>query len=105
MSRVCELSGKRVATGMNVSHSHIRTKRRFLPNLKKVRLMSDVLGRRVSFRIAVSTLRTIEHREGLDNHLLKTRDTDLSPRARRLKAEIKAKTPAGAPVPQIATGV
>ncbi len=95
MSRVCELSGKRVATGMNVSHSHIRTKRRFLPNLKKVRLMSDVLGRRVSFRIAVSTLRTIEHREGLDNYLLKTRDSALSPRARRLKAEIKARSTTG----------
>lgn len=91
MSRVCELSGKRVQTGMNVSHSHIRTKRLFRPNLRKVRLISDSLGRTVSFKIAMSTLRSVDHREGLDNYLLKAKDSELSTRARRLKAEIKKK--------------
>ncbi|RMF14041.1 MAG: 50S ribosomal protein L28 [Alphaproteobacteria bacterium] len=91
MSRVCELSGKRVATGMNVSHSHRRTKRRFKPNLQTVRLMSETLGQRIRFKIAASTLRTVEHREGLDNYLLKAKDAELSPRARRLKALIAKK--------------
>ncbi len=91
MSRVCELSGKRVQTGNNVSHSNIRTKRLFRPNLCRVRLVSDSLGRSVSFRIAMSTLRSVDHREGLDNYLLKARDSELSARARRLKAEIKKK--------------
>ncbi|GAK34172.1 50S ribosomal protein L28 [Iodidimonas nitroreducens] len=91
MSRLCELSGKRVETGMKVSHSHIRTKRRFMPNLKRVRLLSETLGRAVSFRIAVSTLRSVDHREGLDNYLLKASDAELSIKARRLKAEIKKK--------------
>lgn len=95
MSRVCELSGKRVAVGMNVSHSHRRTKRRFLPNLNKVKLNSDILGRPVRFRIATSTLRTVEHREGLDNYLLNARDSELSLRARRIKAEIRKKQSQG----------
>lgn len=89
MSRVCELSGKRVEVGMNVSHSHIRTKRRFQPNLKRVRLMSDALGQPFSFRIAVSTLRTVDHRHGLDNYLLKAHDSELSQKARRVKAKIR----------------
>lgn len=91
MSRVCELSGKRVATGMNVSHSHRRTKRCFKPNLQTVRLMSETLGQRIRFKIAASTLRTVEHREGLDNYLLKAKNAELSPRARRLKALIAKK--------------
>lgn len=96
MARVCELSGKRVGTGMNVSHSHIRTKRTFRPNLNHVRLTSDALGRVVSFRIAVSTLRSIDHREGLDTYLLAARDSELSPKARRLKTEIRKKLAADA---------
>ncbi len=91
MSRICELSGKRVATGMNVSHSHIRSKRRFLPNLTRVRLTSEALGRQVRFRIAASTLRSVDHAHGLDEYLLKTPDRDLSQKARRLKAEIRKK--------------
>lgn len=91
MSRVCELSGKRVQVGMNVSHSHIRTKRRFLPNLKKVRLISESLGRPFTFRIAVSTLRTVDHRQGLDNYLLKASDGELSAKARKVKTEIRKK--------------
>ena len=90
MSRVCELTGKRVGTGMNVSHSHIRTKRRFKPNLQTVRLWSDALGQKVRFRIA-SALRSVDHNEGLDRFLLKADDRQLSPRARRIKALIRAR--------------
>ncbi|RMD86742.1 MAG: 50S ribosomal protein L28 [Alphaproteobacteria bacterium] len=89
MSRICELSGKRVATGMNVSHSHIRSKRRFMPNLARVRLTSEALGRQVRLRIAASTLRSVDHAHGLDGYLLKTPDRNLSLKARRLKAEIR----------------
>ncbi len=91
MSRICELSGKRVATGMNVSHSHIRSRRRFLPNLTRVRLTSEALGRQVRLRIATSTLRSVDHAHGLDEYLLKTPDRELSLKARRLKAEIRKK--------------
>ncbi len=91
MSRVCELTGKRVMTGNNVSHAHNRTRRRFLPNLTKATLISDILGRSVSLRISTHALRSVEHNDGLDNFLLKARDTDLSATALKLKKEIKKK--------------
>ncbi len=91
MSRVCELTGKGVMTGNNVSHAHNKTRRRFLPNLTKATLMSDTLGRSVSLKISTHALRSVEHNHGLDNFLLKARDADLSAKALKLKKEIKKK--------------
>ncbi len=95
MSRVCELSGKGVMTGNNVSHAKNRTRRRFLPNLNDVTLASEVLGRSFKFRIAASTLRTVDHRGGLDAFMAKAKDTDLSVTALKVKKDIeKAQAPA-----------
>ena len=91
MSRVCELTGKTVMTGNNVSHAKNRNKRRFLPNLVNATLTSDALGLSVSFRVATSALRTVEHTGGLDNYLIKAKDSVLSDKARRLKRQVKAK--------------
>lgn len=91
MSRVCELTGKKVMTGNNVSHAHNKTRRRFLPNLTKATLISDSLGRSVSLKISTHALRSVEHNDGLDNFLLKARDADLSAKALKLKKEIKKK--------------
>ncbi len=91
MSRVCELSGKAVMSGNNVSHAMNKTRRKFRPNLIKAKLLSDVLGQSVSMKISTSALRTIEHNGGLDNFLVKARDTDLSLKARRLKKLVKKK--------------
>ncbi|MEX2519293.1 MAG: 50S ribosomal protein L28 [Paracoccaceae bacterium] len=88
MSRRCELSGKGVLTGNRVSHSNIKTRRRYLPNLNPVTLESETLGRHFRFRIAVSTLRSVDHRGGLDAYLAKARDEDLSPGALKVKKEI-----------------
>ena len=88
MARVCELTGKRVMSGNNVSHAHNKTRRRFLPNLTKATLMSDTLGRSVSFKLSAHALRSVEHNDGLDNFLLKARDGDLSAAALKLKKEI-----------------
>ena len=90
MSRQCELSGKTVATGNRVSHSNIKTRRRWLPNLNQVTLQSEALGRTFRFRVAASALRTVDHRGGLDAYLMKARDGELSPRARKLKRDIAA---------------
>ena len=90
MSRRCELSGKSVLTGNNVSHANNRTRRRYLPNLQNVTLQSDALGRSFKFRIAASTLRTVDHRGGLDAYLLKARDEVLSPAALKVKKDIQA---------------
>ena len=73
MSRRCELTGKGVLTGNNVSHAHNKTRRRFLPNLQRVSLHSDLLNQTVRFRVAVSTLRSVDRKGGLDSFLLVTR--------------------------------
>src|SRR3974377_614814 len=88
MSRQCELTGKGGLVGHLVSHSNIKTKRRYLPNLCKVTLLSDALGRSVHLRISANALRSVEHRGGLDAFLMKAKDEELSLKARRLKREI-----------------
>ena len=91
MSRVCELTGKAVMSGNNVSHALNRTRRKFRPNLTKVTLMSDSLGLSVKMKISAHALRSVEHNGGLDNFLVKTNDAVLSLKARRLKKNIKKK--------------
>ena len=91
MARRCELTGKGVLTGHNVSHANNKSKRRFLPNLKSVTLLSDALERSVRLRISTNALRTVEHRGGLDAFLVKAREEDLSPRAQRLRKDVMAK--------------
>lgn len=99
MSRICELTGKGRQVGHNVSHANNKTKRQFLPNLQNVTLLSDALGRSVRLRVSMNGLRSVEHVGGLDSWLLKTRDEQLSLRARRLKREIERKS---APVAEAA---
>ncbi|MCC2978348.1 50S ribosomal protein L28 [Sphingomonas sp. PL-96] len=96
MSRICELTGKGRQVGNNVSHANNKTKRTFLPNLQNVTLLSDALERGVKLRVSTHGLRSVEHVGGLDNWLLKTSDTDLSLRVRRLKREIAKKVSATA---------
>jgi large subunit ribosomal protein L28 len=91
MSRRCELTGKAVQSGHLVSHSNHKTKTRFLPNLYNVTLISDALGRSVRLRVAAASLRSVEHRGGLDAFLLKASESELSQNARVLKREIAKK--------------
>jgi large subunit ribosomal protein L28 len=91
MSRRCELTGKSVLVGHKVSHSNIKTKRRFLPNLCNVTLQSDVLGQRVRLRISANALKSVDHRGGLDAFLMKARANELSPKALDLKRKVAKK--------------
>ena len=91
MSRRCELTGKAVQFGNKVSHSNRKTRTRFLPNLVQVTLISDALERAVRLRISAAALRSVEHRGGLDNFLVKARDGDLSDSALALKREVGKK--------------
>jgi large subunit ribosomal protein L28 len=75
-----------------VSHSNIKTKRRFLPNLCSVTLTSDTLGQKVRLRISTNALKSVDHNGGLDAFLLKARKENLSPRALELKRKIEKKT-------------
>ena len=91
MSRRCELTGVGPMTGHNVSHSNIKTKRRFLPALGPASLQSDCLGRTFRLRISNAALRTVDFRGGLDPFLVKARDEQLSPKALKIKKQVKAK--------------
>jgi len=91
MSRRCELTGKTAQVGHKVSHSNIKSKRRFLPNLINVTMISDALGRTVRLRVSANALRSVDHRGGLDAFLAKARDAELSARALELKRQIAKK--------------
>lgn len=88
MSRVCELTGKGPMTGNNVSHANNKTRRRFLPNLNEVTLISDVLGQSFKLRVSAAGLRSVDHRGGLDAYLTKAKDDELSTKALKIKKEI-----------------
>jgi large subunit ribosomal protein L28 len=88
MSRRCELTGKEPMVGNNVSHANNKTRRRFLPNLNDVTLLSDTLGQSFKFRISAAALRTVDHRGGLDAFLAKAKDAELSPAALKVKKDI-----------------
>ena len=94
MSRCCELTGKAVLSGNNVSHANNKTKRRYLPNLCQVTLISDALGQRFRLRVSAHALRSVEHRGGLDAFLAKADASELSIRARLLKRQIEKKVAA-----------
>ena len=100
MAKRCIVSGKGVLVGNNVSHANNKTKRRFLPNLQRTSLLSDVLGASIRIRVSTRGIRTIEHNGGIDAWLLGTPDAKLSAEARRLKRRVvaasarKAATPA-----------
>ena len=91
MSRRCELTAKGPQVGHKVSHSNHKTKRRFLPNLFNVSLLSDALGRSVRLRISANALRSVEHRGGLDAFLAKADAGELSQRARLIKKQVAKK--------------
>lgn len=88
MSRVCELTGKGPMSGNKVSHANNKTRRRFLPNLNDVTLMSDALGLSFKLRISAAGLRSVDHRGGLDAYLAKAKDDELSDRALKIKKDI-----------------
>ncbi len=96
MSRVCELTGKGPMSGNKVSHANNKTRRRFLPNLNVVSLISDTLGQTFKLKISAAALRSVDHRGGLDAYLAKAKDDELSADAQKIKKEIAKKVQAAA---------
>jgi len=99
MPRICDLTGVGVRYGHNVSHSNRKTSRRFEPNLQKVTLTSDALGRRVALRITTRALRTVQRKGGLDAFLLATPEERLAPTGQRLKRQVRKATGGGTGAP------
>ena len=96
MSRRCELTGKGVLAGNNVSHANNKTRRRFLPNLQTVTLHSETLKRNFAFRVSTNGLRSVEHAGGLDAFLLKTTNSKLPLEALKVKAVLQKSVTAAA---------
>jgi large subunit ribosomal protein L28 len=91
MSRRCELTGVGPMVGHNVSHSNVKTKRRFLPALADTTLHSDALAQAFRLKVSNAALRTLDFKGGLDAYLLNARDEVLSTRALKIKRQVKAK--------------
>lgn len=91
MSRRCELTGVGPMVGNNVSHSNVKTKRRFLPALREISIASEALGQSFRLKISNAALRTLDYKGGLDPFLVKAKDEKLSVRAQRIKRQVKAK--------------
>ena len=91
MSKKCDLTGKQSMTGNNVSHANNKTKRKFFPNLQSVSLYSEKLESKLSFKVAASTLRTVEKSGGIDKFLLDTKENNLSTLAKKYKKNILKK--------------
>ena len=88
MSTKCELTGKTFQTVNNVSHAKNRTKRRFMPNLQYISFLSNVLGKKIQFKVATSTIRTVEKKGGLDEFLINTPNSKLADKAKKIKKTI-----------------
>jgi len=88
MSRRCQITGKGVLSGNNVSHANNKTRRRFLPNIQHSSMLSDILGTSITMRLSTRGIRTVEHNGGIDAFLLSTPDTKLPLEARVIKRRI-----------------
>tara|TARA_B100001996_G_scaffold355292_1_gene317780 strand:- start:1248 stop:1529 length:282 start_codon:yes stop_codon:yes gene_type:complete len=91
MSRICELTGKKPAKGHNVSHANNKTKRRFLPGIKKVKFKSDLLKKNIKFNVSNSALRTVDYKGGIDKFLRSAKSFRLSKKAKKLRIKIISK--------------
>jgi large subunit ribosomal protein L28 len=89
MARRCDITGKGVQSGNNVSHAHNKTRRRYLPNIQTISVLSEALNSSVRLRVSVAAIRSIEHNGGLDTFLLDSADAKLAPEGLRLKKRIK----------------
>ena len=90
MAKRCQITGKTVMRGNNVSHANNRTRRRFLPNLQATTMKSEILGRSLKLRVSTSAIRTVEKHGGIDSFLIQAKNSELAEEARAIKSEILA---------------
>ena len=90
MSKRCQITGKTVMAGNNVSHANNRTRRKFLPNLQVTTMESEILGRKLKLRVSTSAIRTVEKHGGIDPYLVQAKNSELAKEARSLKSKILA---------------
>ena len=93
MAKKCELTGKNPMKGHNVSHANNKTKRRFLPNLKKVKFTSELLNRSLKLTVSNAGVRSVDKKGSFDEFLKSVKNKNLSPRLKKLKKNILIKSP------------
>ena len=89
MARVCEITGKKVMSGNNVSHANNKSRRTFAPNLQETSFISESLGGKVRMRVTANGMRTVEKNGGIDAYLKSTPDRKLTDTARRIKRQME----------------
>ena len=93
MAKKCELTGKNPMKGHNVSHANNKTKRRFLPNLKKVKFKSELLKRSLRLTVSNAGVRSVDKKGSFDEFLKSVKNKNLSPRLKKLKKSLLIKSP------------
>ena len=93
MPKKCELTGKIPMKGHNVSHANNKTKRRFLPNLKKVKFRSELLKRSLKLTVSNAGVRSVDKKGSFDQYLRFVKNKNLSPRLKKLKKNLLVKSP------------
>ena len=93
MSKKCELTGKIPLKGHKVSHANNKSKRRFLPNLKKVKFKSEILKRNFKINVSNAAVRSVDKMGSFDQFLKSVKNKNLSPRLKKLKKVILIKSP------------
>ena len=88
MSKKCELTGKKPLKGYNVSHANNKTKRRFLPGIKKVNFKSEILKKNIKLSVSNAALRTVDFKGSIDKFLKSAKSKSLSKKAKKLKSKI-----------------
>ena len=91
MSKKCELTAKRPLKGHNVSHANNKTKRRFLPNVKKIIFRSDILKKNIRLNVSNAALKTVDFKGGIDQFLKSAKVFKLSKKAKKLRTKIISK--------------
>ena len=92
MSKKCELTGKNPLKGHNVSHANNKTKRRFLPNLKKVRFKSEILNKNLKLTVSNAGVRSVDKKGSFDQFIKTAKGKNLSLRLKKLKKSILSKS-------------
>ena len=89
MSKVCDLSGKKVQFGNNVSKANNKTRRKFNPNMQSATFKSELLNKNIRFRVATSSIRTVTKFGGIDEFLIRTKSKKLSLKAKRVRRTLQ----------------
>ena len=88
MSKKCELTGKVPLKGHNVSHANNKTKRKFFPNLKKVKFKSEILKRSLKLTVSNAGVRSVDKKGSFDEFLISAKSKYLSIRLKKLKKSL-----------------